>query len=105
VGPAGVPPDQAIDHIERLVKISGGFGTFVIEHADLADPEATRRSYELFARRVMPHFTGQLRPRLAAYERELAGDGFTRRTMAAAQAKAGVEHYRELRGTPDDNAR
>ncbi|MEV4514455.1 LLM class flavin-dependent oxidoreductase [Dactylosporangium sp. NPDC049525] len=88
-------PEMAIEHIERLQRISGGFGTFVIEHADLADPEATRRSYELFARRVMPHFTGALRPRLAAHERELAHDGLTRRTMAAAQAKAGVEHSRE----------
>lgn len=88
-------PEMAVEHIERLQRISGGFGTFVIEHADLADPEATRRSYELFARRVMPHFTGALRPRLAAHERELAHDGLTRRTMAAAQAKAGVEHSRE----------
>jgi limonene 1,2-monooxygenase len=88
-------PEMAIEHIERLQRISGGFGTFVIEHADLADPEATRRSYELFARRVMPHFTGALRPRVAAHERELAHDGLTRRTMAAAQAKAGVEHSRE----------
>ncbi|MFI5907522.1 LLM class flavin-dependent oxidoreductase [Dactylosporangium sp. NPDC051541] len=88
-------PEMAIAHIERMLRISGGFGTFVIEHADLADPEATRRSYELFARRVIPHFTGALRPRLAAYARELEHDGLTRRTMAAAQAKAGVEHSRE----------
>jgi len=85
-------PAQAVAHIEALQEVSGGFGTFVIEHGELADPEASRRSYELFAREVVPHFTGATRPRVAAYERELAHDGLTRRTMAAAQARAGVEH-------------
>ncbi len=90
-------PAQAIEHIEKLQRITGGFGTFVIEHGELADPYASHRSYDLFARAVMPHFNGQLEPRLAAYQRELAHDGLTRRTMAAAQAKAGVEHSADRR--------
>lgn len=84
-------PAQAIAHIEEIQRISGGIGTFVIEHGELADPEASRRSYDLFAREVIPHFTGQLEPRLAAYQRELRHDGRTRRTMAAAQAMAGIQ--------------
>lgn len=88
-------PEQAIDHIQRLLDISGGFGTFVIEQTGIADPDATRRSYELFARRVMPHFSGALAPRLEADQRGRAADSLIRRTIAAAQAKAGVEYYRE----------
>ena len=90
-------PEQAIAHIERIQRISGGIGTFVIEHGELADAEASRRSYDLFAREVIPHFTGQLEPRLAAYQRELHHDGRTRRTMAAAQAMAGIEDNRDRR--------
>jgi len=89
-------PEQAIRHIEAMWELSGGFGTFLIEQSDIADPSATRRSYELFARRVIPYFTAATWPRLAAYEAELQSNGMTRRTMAAAQAKAGVEYSREV---------
>ncbi len=88
-------PDQAIAHIEQLQRISGGFGTFLIEHGELADPDASRRSYELFAREVVPHFSRANAPRHAAWQRELAADGLTRRTMAAAQARAGVQDAME----------
>jgi limonene 1,2-monooxygenase len=33
-----------------------------------ADFEATKRSYELYARYVMPHFSGDNRPRVASFE-------------------------------------
>jgi limonene 1,2-monooxygenase len=89
-------PEQAIAHIEKMWELSGGFGTFLIEQSDIADPHATRRSLELFARRVIPYFTAATWPRLAAYEAELQADGRTRRTMAAAQAKAGVEYSHEV---------
>ncbi len=35
---------------------SGGFGGFTILVHDLADYAATRRSFELFAEEVIPHF-------------------------------------------------
>ncbi|GAA4608872.1 LLM class flavin-dependent oxidoreductase [Actinoplanes octamycinicus] len=89
-------PEQAIRHIEKMWELSGGFGTFLIEQSDIADPHATRRSYELFARRVIPYFTASTWPRLQAYQSELQSGGLTRRTMAAAQAKAGVEYYHEV---------
>jgi limonene 1,2-monooxygenase len=89
-------PEQAIRHIEKLWDLSGGFGTFLIEQSDVADPQATLRSYDLFARRVIPYFTGSTSSRLAAYEAELRSGGMTRRTMAAAQAKAGVEYSHEV---------
>jgi limonene 1,2-monooxygenase len=49
-------PDDAITYIEDLVEQSGGFGTFLLLAHDWANPEATMKSYRLFAREVAPHF-------------------------------------------------
>jgi limonene 1,2-monooxygenase len=49
-------PDDAIAHIEKLQKQSGGFGSFLFLAHNCANSEATRKSYELFARYVVPHF-------------------------------------------------
>lgn len=51
-------PDEAIAQIERLDRQSGGFGSYLLMHHEWARPDATLRSYELFARHVMPRFTG-----------------------------------------------
>jgi len=56
-------PDDAAAQIERLWTKSGGFGTYLFMAHDWADRDATLRSYELFARFVMPRFQGTL-PRL-----------------------------------------
>ena len=53
-------PDDAIRKIQELVDQSGGFGTFLLFGHDWARPEATKRSFELFAQYVMPHFQDQL---------------------------------------------
>jgi len=53
-------PDDAIESIQGLLDQSGGFGTFLMLGHDWASPAATLRSYELFARHVIPHFRGQL---------------------------------------------
>jgi limonene 1,2-monooxygenase len=53
-------PDDAIEYIRGLLDQSGGFGTFLMLGHDWASPEATFKSYELFARHVIPHFKGQL---------------------------------------------
>ena len=50
--------DDAIAQIARLQKQSGGFGTFLFMGHEWADTEATRHSYELIARYVMPEFQG-----------------------------------------------
>jgi limonene 1,2-monooxygenase len=55
VGVIGTP-DDAIGQIERLEKQSGGFGGYLFMAHDWADRQATLRSYELFARYVIPHF-------------------------------------------------
>jgi limonene 1,2-monooxygenase len=55
----GTPAD-AIAHIEDLLERSGGFGTLLMLGHDWASPEATYHSYDLVARKVIPHFKGQL---------------------------------------------
>jgi limonene 1,2-monooxygenase len=50
-------PDDAIELVQHLVDESnGGFGTLLLQAHEWANPEATRRSYELFAQYVLPHF-------------------------------------------------
>jgi limonene 1,2-monooxygenase len=61
-------PDDAIAKIEQLVGHTGGFGTFLLLAHNCAAPEATWRSYELFARYVMPHFQQANRGRRASIE-------------------------------------
>ena len=53
-------PAMAIAQIERLVAQSGGFGTYLLMAHEWADRLATLKSYELFAREVVPHFKGTL---------------------------------------------
>lgn len=53
-------PDMAIAQIQRLIDQSGGFGAYLVFGGDLADFAQTKRSYELFAQYVMPHFQDQL---------------------------------------------
>ena len=61
-------PEDAIAYIEDLLARSGGFGTFLMLGHDWANPAATYHSYELFARKVMPHFKGQLRSTEASHD-------------------------------------
>jgi limonene 1,2-monooxygenase len=49
-------PDDLIRQIERLEEQSGGFGAFLVTAHEWANRAATRRSYELIARYVMPRF-------------------------------------------------
>ena len=51
-------PDQAIREIERVQAATDGFGTFLCFANNFAPWEATKRSYELLARYVIPHFKG-----------------------------------------------
>jgi limonene 1,2-monooxygenase len=60
--------DDAIAYIEDLLTRSGGFGTFLLLGHDWASPEATFHSYDLFARKVIPHFKGQLEASRASHE-------------------------------------
>ena len=49
-------PDDLIKQIDRLEEQTGGFGAFLVTAHEWANREATRKSYELIARYVMPRF-------------------------------------------------
>lgn len=53
-------PEDAIEAIEWLIEASGGFGGLLFRAHEWAGREATMRSFELFARYVMPRFQGSL---------------------------------------------
>ena len=59
LGAIGTPED-VIEQINRLVEQSnGGFGSYLMLAHEWANTEATKRSYELIAKYVMPEFQGQ----------------------------------------------
>ncbi len=51
-------PDDATAQIERMQAETGGFGGLMLTTHEWAASDKLRRSYELFARYVMPHFRG-----------------------------------------------
>lgn len=51
-------PDDAIAQIERMLAETGGFGGLMLTTHEWAATDKLRRSYELFARYVMPYFRG-----------------------------------------------
>ncbi len=53
-------PDDAIQAIERIWELTGGFGGLLGLAHEWAPAEKMRRSYELFGRWVAPHFQGSL---------------------------------------------
>ena len=55
VGVVGTP-DDLVEHIKKLQEQSGGFETFLALAHNAADFDATKKSYELFARYVIPQF-------------------------------------------------
>jgi limonene 1,2-monooxygenase len=78
-------PDACAEQIERLWKQSnGGFGAYLLLAHNWADPQATRRSYELIARQVMPQFQGHKQATLDAAQRARQ----VRAELANAQAQA-----------------
>ena len=90
-------PDDLVEFIRGLEERTGGFGTFLCWGHEWAGPDATRRSYELLARFVMPEMQGSLDG--------LRASGDIARAKAAdlhAQRVAGVEEARRRHedGTP-----
>lgn len=60
-GVVGTPEDLG-DFIDHLIEMSGGgFGTFLIQAHEWANPAATQRSYELIAQHLMARFQGSAR--------------------------------------------
>jgi limonene 1,2-monooxygenase len=61
--------EDAITMIERLQAKQGDFGVMLFQAHNWADWEATKKSYELYARFVMPHFSKVNRNRQRSFER------------------------------------
>src|SRR4029079_4243516 len=97
-------PDDAIALIERLEEKQAHFGVFLQQAHNWADFEATKRSYELYARYVMPHFSQANMPRAASFQ--WCGDNraeFSAKRQAAAQAMFD-KHAAEQRAERDGAA-
>src|SRR3954470_8652367 len=62
-------PDDMVAAIRSLQQLTGGFGTVIGFAHDWVNPEASHRSWELFARYVIPELSGQLAPLRASAER------------------------------------
>lgn len=77
-------PERAREQVQRLWDQSGGFGCMLQMGHEWANPAATRRSAELFAAEVMPHFQGQAQPTLDAAARA----GQARENLAQSQLDA-----------------
>lgn len=77
-------PERAREQVQRLWDQSGGFGCMLQMGHEWANPAATKRSAELFAAEVMPHFQGQAQPTLDAAARA----GQARETLAQSQLDA-----------------
>ncbi|MEG9861534.1 MAG: LLM class flavin-dependent oxidoreductase [Parvularculales bacterium] len=95
-------PDDCIAQLKRLEEASGGFGCFLQMSHNWADFEATKRSYELIARYVMPAFQSQNDTRQASYN--WAGenhDTFTGAAMTAIGAQ--IEKHIQEKGEGDIN--
>ena len=95
-------PEDAIREIERMRSGTGGFGVIMFICHDWADWDATRRSYELFARHVIPHFQGQVDARRASYDAAAARQPEFRAAAldGVNTATANYENTREVRRKP-----
>lgn len=91
-------PDDCLAGIEKLAEASGGFGTLLFLAHDWTTSEESRRSYELFARYVMPRLQGSLEGITAS--NQWAGakrvELFNQQTQAIEQAH---QRYEEAAGS------
>ena len=88
-------PDEALQVLENFWAKTGGFGTILMLAHDWADWEATKQSYDLMARYVLPKFNArnQWREESMAWLRANREDNSSRAkaAVAAFNAKAAVK--------------
>ena len=85
-------PDDAIAKLEALQAKQGEFGAFLQLATNWADFEATKKSYDLFARFVRPHFTGANVNRRASLDWVTDNGGELSTKVRDAAMKAFVAH-------------
>jgi limonene 1,2-monooxygenase len=86
-------PDDMVAAIRNLVEVTGGFGCVLGFMHDWANREATFRSWELFARFVVPEINGYLRSMRASADHVVAHQG-------ALMAGAGAAIVAQIKKTP-----
>jgi limonene 1,2-monooxygenase len=93
-------PDEAIDRIERLYEKQGEFGAVLLQVTNWADWPAMKRSFELYAHHVIPHFAGANRNRIDSYRWVTANQAelVTKRVNAAQQMFAKHQAERAAKG-------
>ncbi len=79
-------PDDAVEKIEHMLEVTGGFGGILVFAQDWANWQATQRSLELIAEEVRPKLHGSNRLRQASYDRNAPIQDANR-----ALARAGIE--------------
>jgi limonene 1,2-monooxygenase len=89
-------PQDAIDHIEKLQDLSGGFGGLLGLAHEWAPREKINKSFELFARYVMPKFQGQLTPISDSQEWVAENKGTIFGTTPAAMVRAFKDAGKEI---------
>lgn len=96
-------PDDAIQHIEKLQKGTGGFGAYLELAHNWADWDATKRHYELMSRHVAPHFQGLNDLRRASYDYSFKNrDVFVGQAAAAVQSE--IDKHQKRQGNKKDAA-
>ena len=78
-------PDDAIQVLEKLQSKQGQFGAFLHQCHDWADWEGTKKSYELYMRFVVPHFSKANVARVDSYDwwKQHSAEASTRSREAA----------------------
>ena len=99
-------PDDAIARIEKVLAKQGEFGCVLLQANNWADWDATNRSWELYARYVIPHFSGVNRNRVASYDWVTRNQGelVDKRVRAAQQMFAKHEAERHPEATEPTTA-
>jgi len=80
-------PDDAVERIQHMLQVTGGFGGILVFAQDWANWSATQRSLELIAEEVRPKLRGSNALRQASYDRNAPIQAANR-----ALAQAGVEN-------------
>ncbi len=86
-------PDDMIAMVRRLVESTGGFGCLLGFAHDWANPANTFRSWELFARYVIPEVNGMLKSMRASADHVIAN-------QTKLMADAGAAIVAQIKATP-----
>lgn len=92
-------PDDAIAQIERLEKKQGHFGAFLQLAHNWADFAATKQSYELFARYVLPRFNDSNRGRVESLDWTVAHSDELGGAAVSAAVATIQKHYEDMAKT------